>query len=79
MNNNRFLRLRELMREYRRARGMTQTEVAQSAKMPRLNYHRIEIGSRMPRRDELDRIAKAVGFDSKALLREAGYEAIIDE
>jgi hypothetical protein len=47
--------------------------------MTRLAYHRIERGTRNLHHGEIDKIAKIIGFDPKAFLREAGYEAFIDE
>lgn len=64
-------RLRKLIREYRQSRGLTQSEVAAAIGISRMSYHRIEaeIG---PIR-HFAKICRAIGCDTEALLREAGY------
>jgi transcriptional regulator with XRE-family HTH domain len=69
-------RLRELIREYRELRRLSQEEVAQMIGISRLSYHRVENGTRRLDKEELKAVCSAIGVNPDALLREAGFTAI---
>lgn len=49
------------LRQFRKAKGLTQVELAQAARVSFMSIHRYEAGERIPSVDIADRIAKALG------------------
>lgn len=56
-----------MIREFRERRGMTQRELAEKAGLTESAMRSYELGYRMPKREIVDRIAKAFGVRSEYL------------
>lgn len=57
-----------LVRTEREKRGLTQTEVARRAQMPRYILNKIEQGTRRLAIEEVARVARAIGCHSSDLI-----------
>jgi len=67
------LRLGQRIREIRKERGMSQTELAEKAGISLITISRIERGERDPHLTTLLRIARGLDVRLSELLRTAGY------
>lgn len=65
-----------LLKEYREARRVSQSKLAERADFDHSYVSRLESGARMPTRDAVERLAEALGLDQNAqdaLLAAAGF------
>lgn len=56
------------MQKFRNAKGWGQAELAKHAKIGHQTVHRLEKGTQVPRQDNINAIAKALGVDPGELL-----------
>ena len=78
-NDDRSTKLRQLLRDYRVARGLTKAAMADAVHLDRMSYLRAERGDgRMLHPGEMDLFCRIIGCDPTALLREAGYTAFLE-
>lgn len=54
--------MRKWLYEIRRKKGMTQSQIADIAKIAQPSYHYIEVGAKNPSVKTAKKIAKALGF-----------------
>jgi transcriptional regulator with XRE-family HTH domain len=56
--------------ELRRARGLTLSELASAAEVSVRSWQRVEVGTRPPRLDELERVARVLRIRPSRLVRD---------
>ena len=66
------------LKDARRARGLSQTDLETAAKVPQSNISQLEGGTRFPQPDVLARLAKAVGVRPERLCREVSDPGLRD-